>query len=111
MDSRAERRITSFMRERDDPDDAAMGSAGSSASGAEFADGGDGDDAAVTGSEGPDERAARSELAHMFSDALEPEGSNVEELDGSNAEAAPKISAQMNVPQAGRLYKRAVVSQ
>jgi len=67
--------------------------------------------AAVTGSEGPDERAARSELAHMFSDALEPEGSNVEELDGSNAEAAPKISAQMNVPQAGRLYKRAVVSQ
>ena len=110
-DPRAERTITSFMREADNNDVGNSDSTGGVSNDVHSSNGlNDGE----TDGEGPDERAARSELAHshvLRGFSLEPDGSNAPELDGSNAEAALKISAQMSIPEAGRMWKRSVASQ
>jgi len=112
MDTRTERTIESFMRESDDAtntdgDGVNVDAAASVVSG----DAASGDDPALHGDmDSPDARIAQSELSHIFSDLMEPDGAEPEGA-APEAELVKKVSTQMTVPIDSRLYKRSVVSQ
>ena len=94
MNTLTERTIASFMRESDDAPntgDVANADAGGGVANA------DGDDPALHGEmDSPDARIAQSELSHIFSDLMEPDGAPPE---GAPPEAEPikKVSTHMTV--------------